>query len=85
MNEVEARYSRNEFPPVSSLVLGDIILGCWEQRHQSMSQVVEMLDRIFAERMVDEGEGPSTESAGKGRWFWWILRFDFRLVEKWLK
>src|SRR3569833_1106061 len=37
--EVEARYARNEFPPVAGILFGDIIQRCWMCKFGSAVEV----------------------------------------------
>jgi hypothetical protein len=41
--EVEERYSRREFPDVSSVMCGEVIENCWSQKYEDAGQLVRDL------------------------------------------
>lgn len=46
-SEIEARYSREEFPSLDGITVGQIISGCWKELYGSADEVVMALRRYF--------------------------------------
>ena len=43
---VEERFSREEYPDVTALSAGNVIMGCWKRQYGSAQEVVDALMEI---------------------------------------
>ncbi|PTU19928.1 hypothetical protein P175DRAFT_0439760, partial [Aspergillus ochraceoroseus IBT 24754] len=55
-NEVERLYEAQQFPDVSALVCGALIMRCWQQQQQQQQQVVVSAEAIHDCLLTIEGE-----------------------------
>jgi len=73
---VSELFARGEFPDLTNVIGGNVIMGCWKQSYDTVENVLSAIQKQMPDVILQEDQEPSSGADGQHRihWNWDLLR-----------